>query len=45
MIDKLLTVKEASEWATKHIGKNVTTSNIAYLILNQKSVLMRDLKE
>ena len=30
--DKLLTIKEASEWATSHIGKNVTTSNIAYLI-------------
>ncbi|MDR1291327.1 MAG: site-specific DNA-methyltransferase [Planctomycetaceae bacterium] len=30
--DKLLTIKEASEWATGHIGKNVTTSNIAYLI-------------
>ncbi|MDR2651547.1 MAG: site-specific DNA-methyltransferase [Prevotellaceae bacterium] len=30
--DKLLTIKEASEWATRHIGKNVTTSNIAYLI-------------
>lgn len=30
--DKLLTIKEASEWATKHLGKTVTTSNIAYLI-------------
>jgi hypothetical protein len=30
--DKLLTIKEASEWATRHIEKNVTTSNIAYLI-------------
>jgi len=30
--DKLLTVKEASEWATKYLGKNVTTSNISYLI-------------
>jgi hypothetical protein len=28
----LLTVKEASVWATKHLGKNVTTSNITYLI-------------
>ncbi len=28
----LLTIKEASEWATKHIGKIVTTSNISYLI-------------
>ncbi|MDR2171157.1 MAG: site-specific DNA-methyltransferase [Planctomycetaceae bacterium] len=32
LTDKLLTIKEASEWATRHIGKNVTTSNIAYLI-------------
>jgi len=30
--DELLTIKEASEWATKHIGKTVTTSNISYLI-------------
>jgi len=30
--DQLLTIKEASEWATKHLGKTVTTSNIAYLI-------------
>jgi hypothetical protein len=28
----LLTIKEASLWATDHIGKNVTPSNIAYLI-------------
>jgi len=28
----LLTIKEASEWATSYIGKNVTPSNIAYLI-------------
>jgi hypothetical protein len=28
----LLTVKEASVWATNHLGKNVTTSNISYLI-------------
>ncbi len=26
------TFKEASEWATKHIGKNVTPSNISYLV-------------
>ena len=26
------TIKEASEWATKEFGKNVTTSNISYLI-------------
>ncbi len=30
--DKLFTIKEASEWATKHLGKTVTTSNISYLI-------------
>ena len=29
---QLLTVSEASKWATDYIGKNVTTSNIAYLI-------------
>lgn len=31
-IDELLTIKEASEWATQHTNKNVTTSNISYLI-------------
>lgn len=31
-IEKLITVKEASEWATKHLNKHVTTSNITYLI-------------
>jgi hypothetical protein len=30
--DELLSIKEASEWATQHLGKNVTTSNISYLI-------------
>jgi len=30
--DELFTIKEASEWATKHLGKTVTTSNISYLI-------------
>lgn len=30
--NELLTVKEASEWATEHLGKNVTPSNISYLI-------------
>ncbi|MBI5969740.1 MAG: site-specific DNA-methyltransferase [Deltaproteobacteria bacterium] len=30
--DELLTIKQASEWATRHIGKTVTTSNISYLI-------------
>jgi hypothetical protein len=31
-VDELLTIKEASEWASSYIGKNVTTSNISYLI-------------
>ena len=30
--DELFTIKEASEWATEHLGKNVTSSNISYLI-------------
>ncbi|HXH19188.1 MAG TPA: DNA methyltransferase [Chitinophagales bacterium] len=30
--DELLTIKEASEWATKYTGKTVTTANISYLI-------------
>lgn len=30
--EKLLTVKEASVWATNHTGKTVTPSNITYLI-------------
>ncbi|MCI4625265.1 MAG: hypothetical protein L3V56_04810 [Candidatus Magnetoovum sp. WYHC-5] len=30
--DELLTIKGASAWATKHLGKTVTDSNIAYLI-------------
>ncbi|RLD61669.1 MAG: site-specific DNA-methyltransferase [Bacteroidetes bacterium] len=29
---ELLTIKKASEWASKHLKKNVTTSNISYLI-------------
>jgi DNA modification methylase len=33
LLDKhLLTIKEASLWATRHLNKNVTTSNISYLI-------------
>lgn len=27
-----LTIKEASHWATEHLGKTVTSSNISYLI-------------
>jgi DNA modification methylase len=30
--DQLLTIKEASVWATEHLGKKITTSNISYLI-------------
>lgn len=30
--DELFTIKQASEWATDYLGKNVTTSNISYLI-------------
>jgi hypothetical protein len=30
--DKLLTIKEASDWASAYLDKNVTTSNISYLI-------------
>lgn len=29
---ELLTIKEASEWASKYLNKNVTTANITYLI-------------
>jgi len=29
---ELLTIKEASNWASKYLGKNVTISNISYLI-------------
>ncbi|MFV0389694.1 MAG: DNA methyltransferase [Pyrinomonadaceae bacterium] len=28
----LLTIKEASSWATEHTGKRITTSNISYLL-------------
>jgi hypothetical protein len=30
--NELLTIKEASNWATKYLGKYVSTSNISYLI-------------
>jgi len=30
--NELLTIKEASAWATDYLGKNVTSSNISYLI-------------
>lgn len=32
MKNTLLTIKEASEWATNYLHKNVATSNISYLI-------------
>jgi hypothetical protein len=32
MTDSLMTIKEASEWASSYVGKNVTPSNISYLI-------------
>jgi hypothetical protein len=32
MSETLLSIKEASKWATKYLGKDVSTSNIAYLI-------------
>ena len=31
-VDNLLTIKEASVWASKHLNRQVTTSNISYLI-------------
>ena len=31
-MDNLLTIKEASLWASEHLGKNVTPSNILYLV-------------
>ena len=31
-MQELLSIKEASEWATNFLGKKVTTSNISYLI-------------
>ena len=30
--DNILTIKEASDWASKYLGKTVTPSNISYLI-------------
>jgi len=29
---ELLTIKQASDWATEYLSKNITTSNISYLI-------------
>ena len=30
--EEFLSIKEASQWATQHLGKNVTSSNISYLV-------------
>ena len=30
--DQLFTIREASQWATGHLGKTVTPANISYLI-------------
>lgn len=30
--DNLLTIKEASKWATGYVGRNITPSNMSYLI-------------
>ena len=30
--EKFLSIKEASRWASRYIGKDVTPSNITYLI-------------
>lgn len=32
MVNSFFTIKEASQWATNYIGKQVTTSNISYLL-------------
>ena len=29
---ELFTIKQASDWATEYLNKNITTSNISYLI-------------
>jgi len=31
-MENLFSIKEASEWATEYLGKNITPSNISYLI-------------
>ena len=31
-MNDFLTIKEASEWASKYLNKNISTSNISYLI-------------
>lgn len=39
-MSELLTIKEASVWATKYLNKDVTTSNISYLIQYAKILNM-----
>ncbi|PKN00219.1 MAG: restriction endonuclease subunit M [Elusimicrobia bacterium HGW-Elusimicrobia-2] len=39
---EIFTVKQASEWASKHLKRNVTTSNISYLIQYGKVKKFRD---
>lgn len=31
-MEELLSIQQASQWATEYLGKKVTTSNISYLI-------------
>ena len=31
-LNDLMSIKEASEWASHHLNKNVSTANISYLI-------------
>jgi len=41
--EELLSIKEASDWATEHLSKTVTTSNITpqlvFIITNQKTII------
>jgi len=37
-VTNLLTIKEASVWATSYTGKNVTPSNIAKQKLNEQII-------
>lgn len=39
---ELFSIKEASEWATRHLSKTVTTSNISYLIQYGRIKKIRD---
>ncbi len=35
---ELMTIKQASDWASEYLKKNVTTSNISYLIQISRKV-------